>query len=280
MSSPEERLEILRTETKGLEQYLRDLPKEAWEHPSVCERWAVADVVAHLTDAGRNYPLRILRALQGDASPDMPDHRRLGSGQLDPAQEGDQAIVLRQELGDHLLSEFIKGNQAIDQALAKVGHQDWDKLVYRAVGTEPLRNLVDVFITERTVHGWDIRSRFDSQAGLSPESVAVIVERIPQRPTWWSFRTEAGFAPLPLRYRFEVTPPAQYRVDLVVTEERRYMEVDSNDRPQVTFKCAGETFVFLMYGRINPEAAIADGRMSYAGDQELVNAFVQRFTGG
>ena len=279
MSSPEERLEILRAETEGLERYLTDMPKEAWDQPSACDEWCIADVVAHLTQSSRTYPSRIPRALQGDASPDAMSSR-LNPGEVDPENLAQRAVALRKELGGDLLPEFIKANQSMVDALANISGQDWDKPVFRPYGPEPLRNIVDMLITELTVHGWDIRSRFDSQAGLSPGSVAVIVERIPQRPTWWSFRAEAGLAPLPLRYRFEVTPPTQYQVDLVVTEERRYMEVDSNDRPQVTFKCAGETFVFLMYGRINPEAAIADGRMSYAGDQELVNAFVQRFTGG
>jgi len=85
-------------------------------------------------------------------------------------------------LGDRLLADFIKSNQAMDQALAKVGSQDWDKLVYRGGRTESLRNLVDGFITERTIHGWDIRSLFDPQASLSLECVPIIVERIPQRP--------------------------------------------------------------------------------------------------
>ena len=197
MSSAEERLEILRAETEGLERYLTDLPKEAWGKPSACDEWSVADVVAHLTSLSKNYPPRIIRALQGDASPDLPEHRRLGSGQIDPAQGRVQVIALRQALGDQLLSEFIKGNQATDQALAKVRPQDWDKLVYRTVGTEPLRNIVDMLITERTVHGWDIRSRFVPPASLSPECVPIIVERIAQRSRWWSFKE--GLAPLPLR---------------------------------------------------------------------------------
>jgi hypothetical protein len=74
-----------------------------------------------------------MRALQGDASPDQPARRRLDSGQMDPSVEGDQAILLRQELGNQLLSEFINSNQANDHALAAAGPQDWDKLVYRGV---------------------------------------------------------------------------------------------------------------------------------------------------
>jgi hypothetical protein len=157
---------------------------------------------------------------------------------------GDRAITLRQELGDRLLEDFINSNQAMDQALAKVGSQDWDKLVSRGGGTESLRNLVDGFITERTIHGWDIRSRFDSQASLSLECVPIIVERIPQRPRW-SF----------------------------VTEKQQYLEVGSTKEAQVIMRCDGATFVLLMYERIKPEAAIAEGRVSVEGDKQLVTDF-------
>ena len=216
----EERLEILRAETRELEKYLSDLPEEAWGLPSACDGWCIADVVAHLTLTRGFNPFRILRALRGDDSPDDLSPR-LVLGDVDPVSDAEEAITLRKELGGDLLAEYIKASRGIVNALANVGPQDWDKRVFRPSRPEPVRNLVDIFICELAVHGWDVRSRFESQAGLSPKSVAVMVERIPQRATWWSFRTEAGFASLPLRYRFEVTPPAQNRVDVVVTEERR-----------------------------------------------------------
>ena len=276
---PEDRREILRAETEGLAEYLRHLTKESWDLPSACEGWSIADVVAHLTLTRGFYPSRILRALRGDASPDnLSPH--FGLDDVDPVTDAEEAIALTKELGGNLLAEFMKASRGIVNALANVGPQDWDKLVFRPSRPDPVRAVVDIFIAELAVHGWDVRSRFDSQAELSPESVAVIVERIPQRSTWWSFRTEVGFAPLPLRYRFNITAPTQYRVDLVVTQQQRSMEVTSGDDADVTFQCDGETFVFLMYGRIKPEVAIANGRMSCAGDQELVSAFVQRFSGG
>ncbi|MCH7736044.1 MAG: maleylpyruvate isomerase N-terminal domain-containing protein [Chloroflexi bacterium] len=279
MTSPEGRLEILRAETEGLADFLGGLPKEAWDLPSACDGWSIADVVAHLTLTRGFSPSRIMRAIQDDASPDdQSPHLRIDD--VDPATDAEEAIALSNELGGNLLKEFIKASRGIVDALAKIGPQEWDKTVFRPSRPEPARNVVDIFICEFAVHGWDIRSRFDSQSGLSPESVAVMVERIPKRGTWWSFRTEAGFAPSPIRYRFRATKPTRYQVDLVVTEKERYMEVTSSDDAHVTFQCDGDTFVFLMYGRIGPEAAIASGRMSYTGDQRLMSAFVQRFTGG
>ncbi len=235
--------------------------------------------MAHLTLTRGFNPSRIIRALQGDASPDDLSPR-LVLGDVNPVSDATEAISLRKELGEDLLAEFINASGGIVNALANVGQHDWDKRVFRPSRPEPVRNLVDILICELAVHGWDIRSCFDSEASLSPGSVAVMVERIPHRATWWSFQTEAGFASLPLRYRFEVAPPAQNRVDLVVTEERRYMEAASSDDAHVTFQCDGETFVFLMYGRIKPEVAIANGMMTYAGEPELVTAFSHRFTGG
>ena len=138
----EERLEILRAETRELEKYLSDLPEEAWGLPSACDGWCIADVVAHLTLTRGFNPFRILRALRGpdDLSP------RLVLGDVDPVSDAEEAITLRKELGGDLLAEYIKASRGIVNALANVGPQDWDKRVFRPSRPEPVRNLVDIFI--------------------------------------------------------------------------------------------------------------------------------------
>ncbi|HEY7494760.1 MAG TPA: SCP2 sterol-binding domain-containing protein, partial [Candidatus Tectomicrobia bacterium] len=83
-----------------------------------------------------------------------------------------------------------------------------------------------------------------------------------------------------LRYRFEVTDVPGYRTDVVLTDARPYMEAAANAPADVTFRCDGETFILLMYGRIRPQEAVAQGRMTCEGDTALVAAFSQRFTGG
>ena len=47
--SPAERVQILKAENRRLEAYLRELSKDQWQHPSPCEAWTIADVVAHIT---------------------------------------------------------------------------------------------------------------------------------------------------------------------------------------------------------------------------------------
>ena len=116
----EERLEILRAETRELEKYLSDLPEEAWGLPSACDGWCIADVVAHLTLTRGFNPFRILRALRGDDSPaDLSP--RLVLGDVDPVSDAEEAITLRKELGGDLLAEYIKASRGIVNALANVG---------------------------------------------------------------------------------------------------------------------------------------------------------------
>lgn len=238
----------------------------------------MADVVAHLTWITKNQAPLITRGLQGDVSPDVPPRRRLEGRQFDPAELEEAAVAFRKEPGEDLFTEFVKANQALSEALAQAGPDDWMKLVYRPVGSEPLQNIVDVFITELTVHGWDIHSRLDPEAKLSPECVPIIVERIAQRPKWWSFKQ--GNAPLSARYRFEVMTPTRYTVDVVITPDDQHMEVDSADRPEVTFRIDGETYIMMMYGRITPGQAISKGKVAADGYGELVTSFKKRFVGG
>ena len=279
MLPPEERTRILLAETQILVDYLTRLPKSDWTHPTACSEWCVADVVAHLTSNSKNNAARIARALQGDESPDDLTPRR-GRGSVDPVGAAHRTIAFRKQFGepDAILPEFVAANRQLQEALAMVNPEDWNKPTYRAAGPEPISNIVDVELAELAVHGWDIRSQFEPAATLSPEAVPVLVERIAQRPRWWSFRQ--GTSPLPLRYRFEVVTPAQYTVDLVITAEEQYMEVASDKDPQVTFHCDGETYVMLMYGRVEPQDALTGGRVAGEGDRQLVQTFGANFIGG
>lgn len=279
MLPPEERMRILLAETQQLVDYLTSLPKSDWTHPTACSEWCVSDVVAHLTSNSKNNAARIARALQGDESPDdLTPRRRRGS--VEPVEAAQRIVAFRKQFGepDAILPEFVASTQELKEALGMVGSDDWNKASYRPAGPEPISNIVDVVLAEQTVHGWDIRSQFEPTATLSPEAVPVLVERIAQRPRWWSFRQ--GASPLPLRYRFEVVNPAQYSVDLVITGEDQYMEVASHEDPQVIFHCDGETYVMLMYGRIEPQDALIDGRVAAEGDGQLVQTFGANFIGG
>ncbi len=58
------------------------------------------------------------------------------------------------------------------------------------------------------------------------------------------------------------------------------MKLSRNWQADVTFNCDGETYVLVMYGRVSPDAALADGRLTFEGNAVLAARFGQRFKGG
>ena len=66
MSTVEARRAILQAEFHRLEQYLHTLSPEAWQHPSACAQWTVADVIAHLTGGSRSHATWIAEAFHAE----------------------------------------------------------------------------------------------------------------------------------------------------------------------------------------------------------------------
>jgi uncharacterized protein (TIGR03083 family) len=107
MTTPEERVKVLKAENQRLEQYLHTLSQEAWNHPSTCDQWTVADVIAHLTAANRNYATWITDALQADSVTPESLPRR-SHERVDAPAAAQRVIAWRKERGNQLLSAFVK----------------------------------------------------------------------------------------------------------------------------------------------------------------------------
>jgi len=279
MSLPEDRVKILQREREQFIQYLEALPPEAWSKPSACDRWTVADVVAHLTHTAQGNVPRVHRALQGDDSP-PEGYEFAGTIDEDALREGvaQRSIAVRQALEGQLLQEFSKATRELDQALSRVGPQDWGKRWYHPMGPEPLTVTVDMMITEREMHWWDIRSRLDASTSLHVDCLPALLATIP-RAVRRAFRPDPTLS-TPIRHRFIVTAPLATSSDIVVTREGTRIEAASAAPAEVTFRCDTETYVLVLFGRLSPDAAMAEGRMTFEGDQALAAGFGQRFQGG
>lgn len=276
----EERIEILKAEYQHLEQYLHTLSPEAWHHPSTCDQWTVADVIAHLTTSNRNHATWITDALQADnVKPESLPRR--SHQRVDAAALAQRVMALRKELGNHLLSAFVTANRAIEHAFDQVAPDDWEKLCYRPNGAEPIRTILDNCIAEVGVHRWDVMYPFDPHVQLSQDGVAVMVERYPHRPRWWDIALPPQHPPLPVRFRFTVSGVTAPGTDfVVVTQEEKYMEVAGDVPAHVTFRCDAQTFVLLAYGRLRPASALATGTLTYAGSQAWAEIFMRAYIGG
>ena len=129
MSIVEERIEILKTEYQRLAQYLHTLAQEDWNHPSTCDQWTVADIIAHLTVSSRSHATWITEALQADSvtSERLP---RRSTQRVDAVAFAQRVKAWRKELGTHLLSEFVTTSRALAHAFEQVAPDDWQKLCY------------------------------------------------------------------------------------------------------------------------------------------------------
>ena len=284
MTDTKDDIDLLEREARELLGFLRGLPTEAWQTPSACEGWTVADVIGHLTSVDLSN--RLLRGLDGDHSPPegSPAPERHDEDAF--AQSIFQrAVDASHRLGDGLLADFT---HRINEAVAlfqRVEPNQWDNLVYWPPGPLSVRTLLTQRIAELTMHGWDIRSRLENGYHLSDGSVAALLDTV-DRAARRAFRPDLSLALRPLRYRFHITGPSEQITDLILSDGDALMVHSAVgnppvDQPDVLLQCDGETCVLILYGRITPERALAEERLKVvAGDTRLAETLGDRFVGG
>jgi uncharacterized protein (TIGR03083 family) len=277
MDTPKNLITLGQAESERLTQYLSTLPLDAWTLPSACERWAVRDVVGHLTWVAEWYVDAVSRAIQEDVSPPAgfpPAGASTGASRN--AFIAQSAIARREQLGDQVLATFSARTAQWHRLLAGLSPQAWEKPCYQPVSISPVRAFLPMWVQEVAIHGWDIRSRLETRAPLSAESLPVLVARIPARlagPLGRSpFRFDAG-APIPVRYRFALSGAVPSTHDMLVENEKARMEPAGTATPHVTFHCETDIFVLMMYRRLTLEPVIASGQLVVEGDQGLTAAF-------
>ena len=270
MESLQDRIRLVSSEAGQLQEYLKSLPKTVWERPSACDRWTVADVVAHLTWAADYFMTTISNGIKGDVSPpgDWP-----AQGTLSPAGFGEfiaqKAIEARRNLGDRLVQTFHDKNNQLHELLSSLTPEELEQPCYSPQAARPARDYVSTRVRELSVHGWDIQSKLEPTAHLSPASVPVVVEQVPQ---WLSgkklgeYRPPAGHDSV--RYRLDLAGAGSTHYDILATRDGCGLETFSGE-PDVTFQWDGEATGLLAYGRLPLDSLLSRGSESPLGDQQL-----------
>ena len=277
MGPPLELISLLESEADLFTTYLSTLSEKDWLRPSACEGWNVSHVVAHVT--GQDFSLRIRRGLSGDTSP-PPGSPAVEDHDEDKFAEVifERAFSTAEALGYSLLTELSSRLYDSIEVFKSVSGDQWGTLCYWPPGPETIRTMLEMRISELTMHAWDVRSELELDYHLSPLSVHVLCDTVP-RAIRRAFRPDPEIDSV-LRYRFNLIDLPDKVQDVIVNADGCYLEANSNESVRTSFSCKAESYVLIMYGRLKMKDALGSGLLECEDGTEFAMEFGNRFIGG
>jgi uncharacterized protein (TIGR03083 family) len=219
-----------------------------WRAQSLCPDWAVRDVIQHVVS------IEAVMAgwlPQDDSTP--PPFGRAASfleGTDDPA-------VLAQKVGA-VLAERRRDLSALTPT-------DLDRPSWMPVGPGSYGRFLEIRVFDLWVHVRDITiplGRSTDDGGLAAELALAQVEG----SIGYIAGKKVG-VPDGSSIAFRLTGPLVREIDVAVNG--RAKQVDHLDNPTATLTTDSTTFIMLAGGRIDPQAQIDSGAVSWTGDAEL-----------
>lgn len=274
------RTSLARLEAERLASYLGSLSPEGWNHSTACELWQVGDMLGHLVWIGEFYVQFVSRALEGDITPPPGSPRDARYGGIPPEEFYDlTARQYRQDLGHELLPAFVRHFEELNALLESLSPDDYGKPCFYHSGNRPLWTLADLTVQELAVHAWDIQSETEPGTLLSPESQPVLLDRVVQRPqpALNLAQTPAQTVEVPATLRFNLSGSVDRSYDIILSSGGTAIELAGSSPAEVNLACDTETFILMLYRRLDIGAALEGGSIAMTGDASLARAFAGAF---
>lgn len=260
MVSTAEGIELIEAETGRIKAYLRGTGSDQWDLDSPCEGWTVGDVIGHLGWAAEFFSDAISQGRSGitSAPEGLPE-----IGTMPPTELPDfiarMAKEYNQSAGSDLADAFASSVDRLGGIFSSMEDDDWSKECFGLRMLQPASAYVAIRISEVVIHYWDIRYPSNPNAPLSPDCVPVVLERL---PVWLNSLGLADFKPSqsPARYRVKTTGAADFQQDVVIGNGDNRIEAAQGD-PTATFTCDADVLALLVWGRLQPGQALADGKL-------------------
>jgi len=271
MTSPEQRVELVKSESQRIQHYLQDLSDEDLNLISACDAWEVRDVVAHLTASVDLYESAISKGVTGDSNPPEGLSAPGVSSLTTRLEENTQRVItLRQDLGDQLLTAFSKRCEDLTQLLESLTDKDWQKPCYHPGKVISIATYVDLRLAELAIHEWDIRSKLEVSAELSSLCLPAVMDFIPAFVVGTMFRPGIDLIET-IRFRFELTGTVPGSHDIVAENGNVHMESARKATANVTIRCDTEIFALLAYGRASLDQTESKGQLTVQGNRQLAS---------
>lgn len=244
----------------SIEGVCAGLDDDEWRTQSLCPEWTVRDVVNHVT------------SIEAVMTGWLPDDDRT------PPPFEKAAEYLRDADADG--SAYLEVVRAVydrrRRDLAALSADDLARPSWTPVGSSTYGRFLQIRVFDLWVHERDITTplgRSTDDTGIAAEialaevagSLGFIVGKKVGLPDGKSIT-------------FHLTGPIAR--DLHVTVDGRAKTVDHVDNPDVTLSTDSTTFIQLACGRIDPQAQIDSGAVTWEGDDELADRAARnlRFT--
>ncbi|MEK7806585.1 MAG: maleylpyruvate isomerase family mycothiol-dependent enzyme [Chloroflexota bacterium] len=270
------RIVLTRRLAGRIQGFFADLPEEALCRPSACDLWEVRDVLGHLIGGAERQIDSVRRGLQGDASP-APGFVPMDAATLS-STNAQRDIERRERLGNQLLPAFAARYQELGELLGGLAPEDWAASCWHPRrGVMTAREYLDLRIQELAIHDWDIRSAFEPEAGLDPESLPVLLDIA---PAWLRMTFRPGTKlDKPVVFRFDLKGAAGRRHDVVVQGDEFQVVRAGKARAGVSLGCDSGSYLLYVYGRLSAGGAAASDRLAVEGDVSLLRKFEEWFKG-
>ena len=271
-----QKIQIIRALSNDLAGFLHTLPEDVWRdadvYASACNRWNMADVVAHLIDVANTYTLSIERAISGNVSPPM------GRRALTSEEFVQSVISLRDAYGEDLFPEFNTACLRFNRLIMELEPDQYELPAWHPFSVMTVERLIDLRAMELAVHGWDVRYGIDRSAAINPVAV-------PFLKGWVNRWLRACFRPRPagdpdVRLRFILTDAADESYDLLVgTDDFSLDTADTSIEPDATLDLDSSSYILFLMGRLPLRRSVRRGRITLNGNQPLAEQFPNWFPG-
>ena len=262
---------------RGLYEFLSNLSEDDMGRQSACDAWTVRDVAGHLANRAERQIASMTRGRTGDSG--APAGFSAPSDMMAmSAANADADIAYAQSLGADLLLTFGRHYRELHQLLDGFSGDEWGcDCWHPRRGTMTAREYVSQRIQELAVHDWDIRSAFDADAPLHPDAIPVLLG---MSANWLRAAYNPGDDPPSgeVRYRFALTDAEP--MDVLVDPSGAQVGVGlHSSQIDLTVDCDANTYLLLAYGRLDSNAAVANGRLRTTGPSDLLERFARWMVG-